>query len=776
MSENFLLLHVNEWADFESSDAIPLSQGYILANLKKHGYNGQIVGDYKDRPLTPHHFHTCMQELHPKAIGFSVYEENINRVRAWAALAKKIDPEIPVVLGGPQTTFMPGEALEQMNEVDILCRGEGETVMLEIANALAGNRTFKDVAGICCRENGSIVETGICPGSENLDNLPSPYLDEAFDCRGKSRAILLSSRGCSSACTFCYTPRANGRKVRFHSVDRVVAEMQHLQGKGINDFWFADPNFAHSRERLEAFLESIINKVPGASFWCQTRANLVDANLLALLKRAGAHTLAFGLESAHDGILKKIKKGTKLDELSKAIKLTQNAGINVELFSLFGLPGESLENAQQTLDFVKRHDVDIDGNSISQQLHVFFGTPISEDPVRHGISALPITKPAYQSLCRDFQTDGMTEEEIRQMSLIWRLNRKDFAEDIKNGTNLFTIAGFITRHKKYFDTRPEADMMLASIYMHLDECGPAAECFLRLRQKFGSDPAVERFLNRPFIGYRNKRRAIARKGCRIIFDCKGLLAGTVVPETESHFNMATLGDKTLLADFEKGVDGVKAGSATQFEVIFPADYGNRKLAGQKVSFQVYLHQVLEPVVYTNIEKISEKYPRNMFRFEDLFNLKKHNKNLYFMVLRDSVLHSYTGNLPHLMALFNYYLKLGFKEKALDLAYSLPQEPSVLGHAGRVLLANELPEEALEFLQKAADSSAEMENQRLKAHIKLKQYEEAEKIGADPRLATSLQTMNLRVNLASLRQLPVERYLERMNRLLNSQVKMMAAKM
>ncbi|MBU0961007.1 MAG: hypothetical protein KKH60_05730, partial [Proteobacteria bacterium] len=64
----------------------------------------------------------------------------------------------------------------------------------------------------------------------------------------------------------------------------------------------------------------------------------------------------------------------------------------------------------------------------------------------------------------------------------------------------------------------------------------------------------------------------------------------------------------------------------------------------------------------------------------------------------------------------------------------------------------------------------------KAHIKLKQYEEAEKIGADPRLATSLQTMNLRVNLASLRQLPVERYLERMNRLLDSQVKMMAAKM
>lgn len=776
MSENFLLLHVNEWADFESSDALPLSQGYILANLKKHGYSGQILGDYKNRPLTPHQFNSSFQELKPKAIGFSVYEENINKVRAWAALAKKIDPGIPVVLGGPQTTFMPGEALEQMDEVDILCRGEGETVMVEIANALAGNRTFTDIAGICCRENGSIVETEKHPRPESLDDLPSPYLDETLDCKGKSRVILLSSRGCTSSCTFCYTPKANGRKVHFHSVDRVVAEMQHLQRKGINDFWFADPNFAYSRDRLETFLEAIINKVPGATFWCQTRSNLVDPKLLALLKRAGAHTLAFGLESAHDGTLKKIKKGTKLDELSKAIKLTQDAGIKVELFSLFGLPGESLENAQQTIDFVKKHNVDIDGNSISQQLHVFFGTPISEDPVRHGIHALPVTKPAYQSLCRDFQTDGMSQEEIHQMSLIWRLNRKDFAEDIENGINLFTIAGFITRHKKYFDDRPEADMMLARIYLHLDECGPAAQCLLRLQHKFDNTPEIENFLSRPVIGYKNKRRAIARKGCRIVFDCKGLLDGVIVPETESHFNMATLGSGALLADFEKGVDGVKAGSATQFEVLFPSDYGNKRLAGQKVSFQVYLYQVLEPVVYNNIEEISQNPPRNMFRFDDLFNLKKHNENLYFMVLRDSVLHSYTGNLPHLMALFNYYLKLGFKEKALDLAYALPQEPSVLGHAGRVLLANELPEEALEFLEKAADRSAEMENQRLKAHIKLKQFEEAEKIGADPRLATSLQTMNLRVNLASLQQLPVTQYLQRMNRLLDSQVKMMAAKM
>ena len=164
----------------------------------------------------------------------------------------------------------------------------------------------------------------------------------------------------------------------------------------------------------------------------------------------------------------------------------------------------------------------------------------------------------------------------------------------------------------------------------------------------------------------------------------------------------------------------------------------------------------------------------MYRFHDLINLKIHNENLYYMVLRDSVLHSFTGNLTDMMALFNYYLKLGFTDKALDLAYSMPRESSVLGHIGRMLLANELPEEALEFLNQAAGVNADLENQRIKALIKLKRYDEAEAAAANPLLATSLQIMNLRARIASLRQLPVEVYLERLDTLLDAQVKMMHA--
>ncbi len=256
----------------------------------------------------------------------------------------------------------------------------------------------------------------------------------------------------------------------------------------------------------------------------------------------------------------------------------------------------------------------------------------------------------------------------------------------------------------------------------------------------------------------------------------GLLHGNPIPETVCHYRIACLGDGSLLPDFEAGMTGMKAGSAAQFIVTFPDEYDNRKLAGQQITFQAYLHQVLEPVVYDDFTALHHNPPRNMYRFNDLIGLQKHNENLYYMVLRDSILHVFTGNLNNMLALFNYYLKLGFTEEAMDIAHNLPKEPSVMGHVGRVLLANGLAEDALGFLALAANTSVEMENQRIKAHIKLGQYDEAEKIAFDPKLSTSLQILNQRVTIAALRQLPVADYLERMDKLLDGHVKMMHAKM
>jgi len=90
--------------------------------------------------------------------------------------------------------------------------------------------------------------------------------------------------------------------------------------------------------------------------------------------------------------------------------------------------------------------------------------------------------------------------------------------------------------------------------------------------------------------------------------------------------------------------------------------------------------------------------RNMYRFTELFQLKKYNERLYYMTLRDSVLNSLNGNLNDMLALFDYSLKLGFFEKAMDLAYDLPDEPSIQGDLGRMLQVNDYAEEAFVFLE------------------------------------------------------------------------------
>lgn len=767
MSGNVLFIHINEWGEFRSPDAIPISQAYQLACLRENGFSGRILGDYKDRPLSPSALREALVKDRPLALGFTVYEENINRVRVWASFAKELAPKVPIILGGPQITFMPGEGLLHMPEADALCRGEGETVIVELAQTLSKGKDLQSVPGICLRQGNSFIETKPLVVHKDLDSIPSPFLSDIIDPAGKDRIILFTSRGCASSCTFCYTPKASGRRIRYHSIDRIIAELQHLYAKGARDFWFADPNFAASRKRLVTLLEAIIDRVPGIGFWCQTRYDLMDKELARLLKAAGAHTVAFGLESAAPEVLEGIDKRLEPEKMAEAIAITQQAGIEVELFTLFGLPGETFTQACKTLDFVKANRVAVEGNSISQQLHLFFGTPISNAPAEHGVRPLAMTKPSYLSVCRDFETNAMSKEEIRRMSLLWRLNRSDLSADVEAGRNLFERAGFITSNARDFAGRPEADVFLAKILLNLEEYQEAAPLLDRLAFSYASEPLVRDFLAGPFCGFKASRRAAVVPGCKVIFDCKGMLDGRVAPATESFYLEAIVGDKTLLPDFERGLMNMRGGHQGQFEVCFPADYGNQELAGRTLTFQVFLHQVLEPV---RAESASEAIglPRNKYRFFDLPGLRTHNERLYYLVLRDMVFRDLHLDLTDYFSLFNFRLKLGFLEEVRAMCAILPPGSEAVMYAGRILLASGQAEEAIALLS-SSGQDRDVSIDLIKAHIQAENYQEAERLAAAPHLANDVQALDFRVGLASFLQMPVATYLDRMDAILRHQV-------
>ena len=400
----------------------PISLGFLAARLKQLGSRAEILNLGSDAAISPRQLARFLTTFRPDLIGFSAYQRNVFLLKGLAAACREILPECLLLLGGPQATFIPTGALVDLAPIDLVCRAEGEAAMAELvrqASSIRG-RVLRDLPGWSGRDpEGRLWDGPRLDPAENLDEYPSPYLDGTLQVKGVEEAILLSSRGCPYQCSFCYTPLAFGRRIRTHSVTRVAEEMLWLWRQGVRRFWFADPSFTFRPERVHRLFDQLLSCGCHPDIWLETRADLVDRDLLLKMKQAGVHTVAYGLESACAEVLIRIRKPLDLDQVEKAIRLTQEAGLEVELFSQYGLPGERFADARNTLAFVKKNRVRIQGNTNPQQMQVYFGTPIERNPEAYGIRRLAESVPSYLSLGSRYETEWMTASEIRAIGRLW---------------------------------------------------------------------------------------------------------------------------------------------------------------------------------------------------------------------------------------------------------------------------------------------------------------------------------------------------------------------
>ena len=410
-----LLFEVNPF----SPPVIPISLGYLAAFLIKYGFKVKIINLSQKSGYSVKGLENLIKDFSPQLVGFSTYQRNILYVLGIARFIKEINKEIKIILGGPQITFMPSSALKNMSMVDYLCRCEGEITLLNVAKAIAGGNPFKDIKGVTYRINGEIIETEKIEGYEDLDKYPSPHLMGIFDYSQVDEVIMLTSRGCPFNCIFCYTPVASKHKIKFHSVERVLEEIKWVVKKGKYRLWFADPNFSYKSERVREILEGILKEGLKVNIWLETRADLIDEDMIKLMKKTGVYTIAFGLESAVERVLKIIKKRLSLERLKKAISLAQKYGIEVELFSQYALPGETFEDALKTLEFVKSQGIKIQGNSNAQQMQLYFGTPVTENYKKFGIKPFSEKRPLYISIGDRYETETMNQKEISAIKSLW---------------------------------------------------------------------------------------------------------------------------------------------------------------------------------------------------------------------------------------------------------------------------------------------------------------------------------------------------------------------
>ncbi len=419
---NVLLIEINPFAPAST----PISLGYIAAFLKSKGFTVKILTFGEDTSVSRASLYQLISSFQPALVGLAAYQRTMLYVIGVARFIKSVDDNIRIAIGGPQATFMPSAAFAELPDIDYICRSSGEVTLLRIARAIENGTPFSDLLGVTYKnKHGAVYDTGELEGFTDLDIYPSPYLDDVFDYSCMREAIMLTSRGCPHHCIYCYTPSAFKHRVSFHSIDRVMEEIKWISEKGVRRLWFADPNISFKPSRSTELLDRMLTEGLNMEMWFQTRADLVNAGLMKKMKQAGVTTIAFGLESASERVLAKLDKHMSTEKVAGAIRLAQSQDIEVELFTMFGLPYETFEDAVETLEFVKKNKVKIMGNTNSQQMQIYFGAPVARHFNEYNIRPLNTKRPAYISIGCQYETEHMSHQEINKIQELWRAHSLD---------------------------------------------------------------------------------------------------------------------------------------------------------------------------------------------------------------------------------------------------------------------------------------------------------------------------------------------------------------
>jgi len=262
--------------------------------------------------------------------------------------------------GGPHATFFP-EMIEEDGLVDGICVGEGETALLDLANALEDNSFSPTIPNWHFQVNGEIVRNPVRPYIPNLDDLPLPDRALIYDkdpvTRQSKIKHFITARGCPYDCTYCFNHalaaiyRGKGKRLRQRSVDSVFEEIQATREAYPLEFVvFLDDTFILIRDWLEEFAQRYAREI-GIPFFCNVRANLVDQWIVDRLTEAGCASVGMGIETGDDDLRNAIlKRNMSKEQIVNACLMFREAGINVITTNMVGLPTGGIKEDWETVE------------------------------------------------------------------------------------------------------------------------------------------------------------------------------------------------------------------------------------------------------------------------------------------------------------------------------------------------------------------------------------------------------------------------------------------
>ena len=370
----------------EGNSMPPLGIMYIGTYLKKNNYTVKII-DLAVENLDENQFFQAIEECNTSIIGMSTYNESWNVQKILCRRIKQKYPNIIIAAGGAFATFCYEQVLNE-SMTDFVLRGEGEYVFCQLCDCLLRGKLKKEnIKGLCYKnKEGSVIANANVERIKNLDQLPFPDRSLIKKEKYVLPYTISTSRGCPGQCIFCSSKSFWGKSVIMRSAENVYKEVMDIYEKyGANIFYITDDTFTASKKRCLEFCEML--RQSGISFvWgCESRADVINEEFIRILYESGCHKIQFGMESADNEILQRIKKHVTIEQIENAVMCAAKYNMHIQVSYIVGHAFDTEETVKKTISFAKHLSDDYGARVVCSVNTPFPGTEQYEKRKELGI-------------------------------------------------------------------------------------------------------------------------------------------------------------------------------------------------------------------------------------------------------------------------------------------------------------------------------------------------------------------------------------------------------
>lgn len=327
----------------------PLGILYISGALERAGHQTDIV------KAEVENVDEKVRDFSPDIIAYSICTGQHKYFRELNLYLKNKFNFISI-FGGAHPTFFTEFIKEE--GVDVICIGEGEEAMVDLADRMQNEQSFTDIPNLWVKDQDRVIKNPVRP-LPNIDTLAFPNRKLIYKYHQSYHNQIknfIGGRGCPYNCPYCFNHslkqiyQGKGQYVRFRSVDSLIEEILEVKNNyPLKMLYFQDDTFGMRQDWLEEFCQKY-SRLINLPFYCHARVNLINKKFVDLLKRAGCFGVAFGIETADDYLRNEVlgRNMTK-EEIIKAARLVKAAGLKLRTLNMLGLPNGSLKIDLETL-------------------------------------------------------------------------------------------------------------------------------------------------------------------------------------------------------------------------------------------------------------------------------------------------------------------------------------------------------------------------------------------------------------------------------------------